>query len=428
MTALRRRRFTPKIDPNATLSYYFGLAAGSPIAQASKRGPPLTFTRGSSGSYFNESKVLVTAANNLPRFDHNPISGAPLGLLIEESRENLCLQSEVFGTTWAVTTASITTNSVAAPDGTTTADTLVEDGTAATSHFVEQVLVNADFTDSLDYSFSVFVQATANRDDVRVALTTKSNLVKFAYFDLTAKTVGSVSAGYRGAIEDVGGGWLRCTLMGDILTGATNPVIRIDVAEADNDIVFNGLSQDSLYLWGAQVEEGSSPTSYIKNIATQITRSADVCSVTDVGWFNASAGSLLVEGSFPFAGDAERSLATIDDGSALDRIRFYLDAADNVNFETINSADTNGASDGAAVIAVNTAFKGAGVYSDDDVIAAVDGTLSGADVLAGIPLSDTITTLRIGDDSVGTPFNGHVLTARYWDIRKSNAFLEGITT
>lgn len=60
--------------------------------------PRITFTRASSGTYFDSSGVIQTATTNTPRFDHNPSTGESLGLLIEEQRTNLLLNSATLST------------------------------------------------------------------------------------------------------------------------------------------------------------------------------------------------------------------------------------------------------------------------------------------------------------------------------------------
>ena len=75
----------------------------------------------------------------------------------------------------------------------------------------------------------------------------------------------------------------------------------------------------------------------------------------------------------------------------------------------------------------STMAQAAGAFADDDVRAAVDGTLSGADSAAGLPVTDAATTMRVGNDSAGTPFNGHIAKVKYWDVRKTDAFLQNIT-
>ena len=58
----------------------------------------ITFTRASSGTYVDSAGVLQTAAIDVPRFDHNPTTGESLGLLVEEQRTNLLLNSATLST------------------------------------------------------------------------------------------------------------------------------------------------------------------------------------------------------------------------------------------------------------------------------------------------------------------------------------------
>lgn len=56
-------------------------------------GPAITFSRGSVGTYFDQTGTLQTASSGVPRFDHDPVTRTSRGLLIEEARTNLVLNS-----------------------------------------------------------------------------------------------------------------------------------------------------------------------------------------------------------------------------------------------------------------------------------------------------------------------------------------------
>ena len=60
--------------------------------------PRVTFTRASSGTYVGADGLIKTATTNEARFDHNPTTGESLGLLVEEARTNLLLNSATLST------------------------------------------------------------------------------------------------------------------------------------------------------------------------------------------------------------------------------------------------------------------------------------------------------------------------------------------
>jgi hypothetical protein len=85
------------------------VSAGGPSLDLSFMGAPLdpriTFTRASTATYTDASGVTQTAAINQPRWDYDPVTHAMRGLLIEEARTNLLLNSATLGTQGVVVTA-----------------------------------------------------------------------------------------------------------------------------------------------------------------------------------------------------------------------------------------------------------------------------------------------------------------------------------
>jgi len=71
--------------------------------------PRITFTRATSATYVSSAGVLELVSSNSPRFDYDPVTLAPKGLLIEEQRTNLLLNSDTLPTQSVTTTAVATT-------------------------------------------------------------------------------------------------------------------------------------------------------------------------------------------------------------------------------------------------------------------------------------------------------------------------------
>ena len=115
--------------PSSTLSQTF---AGAAALDAS-----ITFSRATVASYTNAAGVLTQAASGEARFDYDPVTLAPLGLIIEEARTNLLLNSTINGASLA--TQNVTTSATASTltfygtgtvtlSGTSTAGPLVGSG------------------------------------------------------------------------------------------------------------------------------------------------------------------------------------------------------------------------------------------------------------------------------------------------------------
>ena len=105
-----------------------------------------------------------------------------------------------------------------------------------------------------------------------------------------------------GSIVDVGNGWYRCIITFTTVStsGAViNPVIYlIDNANATRAAGMTGDGYSGIFIWGAQLEQGSFPTSYIKTSGASATRSADNASITGENfssWYRQDEGSLYSE-------------------------------------------------------------------------------------------------------------------------------------
>ncbi len=274
-------------------------------------GDIITFTRASTGTFFNSSGVLTRAAIDAPRLDYDPSTLAAQGLLIEEARTNLCLQSEDWGSaTWSKSGSTITANATAAPTGTTIADKLVED-TSTGTHITTQSISLGGSVDNSAYVISVFAKAS---ERTRFQLFDNAQASSgITAFDLSNGTVVSGT----GTITAVGNGWYRCSVFPLKSTSITS-TLTIRLISTGTTTSYTGDGTSGIFLFGAQLEAGAFPTSYIPTTTTALTRSADVASVNTLSpWYSATEGTLFAEvvGLMPSTLGFNRAVAAFSDNS-----------------------------------------------------------------------------------------------------------------
>lgn len=235
--------------------------------------PGFSLTRASTGTYFDSAGLLQTAAIDAARgtYRYNGSAWVFDGTIVEAAATNLCLQSQDFTTTWtasnAATNATISANAATAPDGTLTADALVED--ADNGHWVQQLITLT----AAQHTYSVFV-APGLRTWCQLQSfdgTTSRN----CYFNLAGNGAVGSSSGCTGRIVVAANGFYRCEITFTPL--ATPGVVYVLGASADGNNNYAGSNgATAFYVWGAQVETGGAATSYIPTTTATVTRSADV--------------------------------------------------------------------------------------------------------------------------------------------------------
>lgn len=255
----------------------------------------VTFTRASTGTRMNVLGLLEVVGADQPRLDYAP-SGVPMGLLIEGSSTNLMKYSEQMDTLWVGPGVTVTPDATAAPDGSLTADKLVETAVAG-SHYLDQVC-NGTFTMGQVFCGSFFLKAgerTSARLNFYYAIGGAGGVA--IYFDLVNKTVLSQYANVLDSgVVDMGDGWLRCWFTAAVDTTAeTRLLLRLMLCNTGINSSYTGDGTSGFYAWGAQVEAGLL-TSYIPTTSATATRADDVASINTLSpWYNATEGTLRLE-------------------------------------------------------------------------------------------------------------------------------------
>jgi hypothetical protein len=176
-------------------------------------------------------------------------------------RRNLLAYTEQFSNAvWTKINSSITPDAVVAPDGTTTADKLVEAAAAATQHRINQPYTTALVGGT--YTFSIYAKA-AERRYVQVRIIGAATLASIN-FDLQTGTITSTLPTGTGVITDVGGGIYRCTVISTAADQATLTCYFNMLLVENGSVNYDGDGVSGCYVWGAQLEANTSASEYQK--------------------------------------------------------------------------------------------------------------------------------------------------------------------
>ena len=213
--------------------------------------------------------LLRTAGTNEPRLEYDA-SGQPLGLLIEEQRSNILSYSEAFDNAyWGKVGIATSPSGPVPPDGSGNAVDLLAIGTSG-AYVARSNLGSA----GQGYTASVFAKA-GTHDIIRIS--NQSSGTSGGWFDLTnGTTLSSNGANNVSRIEYVGNGWYRCSRYFDSWINTNNSLL-FGVSLLDGST--QSATGDTVSLWGAQLELGAFPTSYIPTSGSTVTRNSDVCSL-----------------------------------------------------------------------------------------------------------------------------------------------------
>lgn len=391
----------------------------------------LTFSRNSVGTYVTAAGVLASAAVDVARVDYDPATLAVRGLLIEEARTNLLSRSQEFSNAgWTKTQASVTADVAIAPDGATTADKLYDDSTASAEHYVQKSYTKTASSEVQYYALSVWAKS-AERTRFRLYAYGTSGTANGARCDFnlgtgTASAVTVAGAWDNGVatIEAYPNGWYRCAIRFRVNNDAQAAVLsNVYLANSGGNTTYSGDGTSGLYLWGAQLEKGAFPTSYIVTTTTTGTRSRDILQLAAVeDWIADAPGTLLVEASVPYSqatDTAFRRLAQIDDAST-SSILLYVSAGVAYGAMTTGGVTQLDLSSGS--FANGTVRRTAIAWSTDDVSVGLTGNSLVNDTLADMPTD--LSRLYIGCGSTsGQELCGHIRKVKFWPRRLSTAEL-----
>ena len=231
--------------------------------------------RASTATYVDATGRIRTAGANQPRIDFSSGQGR---LLVEEARTNLLTWSEDFSNSaWNLSAGTLNSSNQDSPTG-SCFELTRQTGVSTLQQSFTLPPVNSPLT------LSVYVKPFVGTTTVTVR--TGSINFLFATFDLQSKIITSKpSASDVARIEELSNGWFRLSISG------TN---QYESATSTNFRVALNSNNSSILVTGAQLEVGSTPSSYIPTQASAVTRAADNVSRVLGGEFNKGEGTFYV--------------------------------------------------------------------------------------------------------------------------------------
>lgn len=350
----------------------------------------------------NSSGLIELINADLPRFSYNPSTLVCQGLLIEETRTNLVINSSLAGT-GGINPTSWTR--LLGSDGAQATSTLATAGTSSAWEFTSannrQIIYQTlSVAANTTYYASVYVESNT------------SALVNTQLFNVTNQPAGATVT-YQASTTTAGS-----RLVISIQVGATAGTVqfRMGTGVSSNITGYARLSCP-------QLEAGSFATSYIPTTTTSVARNADAVGMTGTNfsdWFNATEGAFEAEYSSYVAANASNSkgILAATDGTTGNRLYMNINTA-GVPFFFVSASSSTQANISTGVTLVNDAVvRTVAAYKLNSFAAATNGTSGTPDTLGNVP---TVNRLDIGSLLTSPQLNGHFRKLMYWPQRITNA-------
>lgn len=366
----------------------------------------------------NQEGLLELMGSNVPRIDY---SNTCPELLMEKESTNLVQRSqEIDNAYWDKLNSTVVANSTTAPDGTTTADTLV--GNNYSGNDVLYGRASIAVTNGEVYTHSVY--AKKKDFDWVILYGVNSNVV---WFNINTGVVGNTGAGVTGNIENIGDGWYRLSVTAT--ANASSAIYYHGPVNANGSLVCTSDGTKGTYAWGNQLELGEYATSYIPTTSASVTRPKDIAYNTANGFLD-SAWSIIIRVRLNNVGTStDEPLICLNDGTADTYFAIYTDANPKLHFTWYNNPDqdtldTNDLTNGIYNI---------GISFDDttaEYIVAINGTQEFAGTLSINPPGPFSTFTRMDLSTIfgiGNMDKDGLIGIQYYNSALSQSDLENLT-
>ena len=371
---------------------------------------PFSFSRDTSGTVVNKDGLIETVGSGEPRIDFKDNTKGALKL--EPTRSNVLPYSEDFSQ-WDLVRATSTANSTISPDGKNNAYKIQSNVNTTNGSWYREII--SSFSGS--YELSVFAKS-GTTDFLQLRIDGVGGVV----YDLSNGVVKS-QENATGSVENYGNGWYRCKAQ---MSASSSTVILMLVGNENMTpqswATTNG---NNIYLYGAQLEQGSYATSYIPTSGSAVTRVADACNQTPPdGVIGQTEGSIYSE--FKCLDSITNLILWMRDpsgGNYEDMIKLEVNDSNVFRLE-IREGNGNSANITSSVLTVGNYYKVAVAYKQNDYVVYINGVQIGTDSSGNVP---TCSEMYIGRYIDGGIRMGVSKDLKLYNTRLSNSELAALT-
>jgi hypothetical protein len=355
---------------------------------------------------------------DMPRLDYSGGASCP-SLLLEPSRTNLFTQSEYFGA-WSLSNATLTANGVESPEGVVNGYKLNENTTNSTHRITQTSFVTA----GQGYTQSVFAKGDGSGRYLRMFR--GSGTYNFAVFNLTSGEI--VSQGGSNLIstniEAYPNGWYKCSITFTAQFSNIASYIGLQNGSLDS---YAGDGTSGIYIYGAQLESGSYPTSYVPTYGSATARAQEGAQVCVSNLIGQTEGTLFAEVDSFGVGEVANRILGVSNGTSAERI-IMLTRSNGFRFIVTNSSSNN--VDYTNYTTTNGVHKLAMTYDANEVRIFVDGVKVTTD--SSVTLPSSLNSAHIGKAEInhnyGNNFGGNIKQALVFDSALTDAECISLTT
>ena len=372
------------------------------------------FSRSGNATRINKDGLIETVASNVPRLNYPLIEGEVSGcpsLLLEPQSTNLIAYSEDFSNaSWVKRGLTTVTQNLVSPSGVNNAYTLNFGKFSVNDFYV----LGITSVDTENYAVSFYLKNIDNLTE-NITVSNGQSVVAFGQWTIDLSLVSSTEW------ERITDNHPAVTVVNPFVSNGTTIGLQFYSTATDNTLINIGL-------WGAQLEQGSYPTSYIPTNGSQVTRSAETCNnAGNSNVFNDSEGVLYAETKF-LANDNVIDGISINDGSTSNRVVFFKWSTPNtIRVRIANTSTGNVVNENIIVNDITETQKIAIKYKLNDF----NIYLNGFKVFSlnnGLT-PEALSNLSFNSDGLGgSAFRGQTKDLRTYNTALTDAELEKLTS